>query len=122
MKWNIRSAKRLWKSKVISLSLIVLSQVTLTVQAQASEKLYMQYCVSCHADDGSGEMPGVPDLTEKKDWMLLSETELFQKLNKGFQTPGSTMPMPPRGGAPDLSDKQLLEVIRYLHKVVSINK
>jgi len=95
-------------------------QVIYSEQLKADEKLYNQYCMSCHAEDGSGELPGVPDLTENKKWMKLSESELYMKLDKGFQTPGSIMPMPPRGGAVDLTDKQFLEVIRYFHKMISV--
>lgn len=119
---SIKSVKRICKNEALLIFLIVLSQGVLVEQVHASEKMYMQYCMSCHADDGSGEMPGVPDLTENRQWMRLTESELFKKLDKGFQTPGSVMPMPPRGGAIDISDKHLLDVIRYLHKIVSINK
>ena len=79
-------------------------------------ELYEQYCMSCHADDASGEMPGVPDLIADKSWMQLPEKELLKRMIDGIQTPGSVMIMPPRGGAVNLSDQELMSIIRYMKK------
>lgn len=88
----------------------------LPASVEKPERLYLQYCSSCHADDGAGEMPGVPDLHVNKTWLQRPEAELFNRIEKGFQTPGSPLPMPAKGGAQNLSDQQLLEVIRYMQK------
>lgn len=76
----------------------------------------MNNCVLCHADDGSGAMPGVVDLTENRNWLAFSNTQLLEHVNKGFKTPGSSMAMPPKGGNPELSDKDILSIIEFMRK------
>jgi len=93
--------------------------VVFTVTAYAdinSEKIYMKNCMVCHADDGSGAMPGVADLTESREWLTLSESQLLTRLKKGIQKPGATVTMPPKGGNPDLTDNELKAVINYMRK------
>ena len=82
--------------------------------ATRGEKLYLQNCMVCHADDGSGAMPGVSDLTENKTWLVIDEGNLLVKLNKGIQKQEATMSMPAKGGNPDLTDKNLKEIIDYM--------
>lgn len=122
MRQSTKNEKKLCQSKVLfAFSLLVFLQTSQASVLQP-ENLYFQYCAACHAEDGSGEMPGVPDLMENKSWLKQSEVELFKKMVKGFQSSGSVMAMPPRGGATDLSDKELLEVIKFLQQMVVNNK
>jgi hypothetical protein len=74
MKPSIRNVKRLWKSRILPLILLVLSQAILTEKTLASEELYMKYCMSCHADDGSGEMPGVCSKKKPLIWVVDQKT------------------------------------------------
>ena len=80
------------------------------------ELLYMQNCMVCHADDGSGAMPGVFDLTENRNWSTLPEKQLLDQMNKGIQKPGAAVNMPPKGGNPNLKNKDLLTIISYMRK------
>ena len=80
------------------------------------ENLYLQNCMVCHADDGSGAMPGVSDLTENKAWSVIDEGSLLVKLKKGIQKQGATMNMPAKGGNPNLTDKDLKEIINYMRQ------
>ena len=84
--------------------------------APRGEKLYMQNCMVCHADDGSGAMPGVYDLTENKAWSAINERLLLDKLKKGIQRDGASISMPAKGGNPDLTDKELKEIINYMRQ------
>jgi len=84
--------------------------------ATQGEKLYMQNCMVCHADDGSGAMPGVSDLTENKVWTTIDERSLLAKLKKGIQREGASVSMPAKGGNPDLTDKDLNEIINYMRQ------
>ena len=70
----------------------------------------------CHADDGSGAMPGVSDLSENRTWSTIPESQLLTRLNKGIQTAGSAVSMPPKGGNPDLTDTDLIAIIAYMRK------
>lgn len=90
-----------------------------TVDVKATtrgEKLYVQNCMVCHADDGSGAMPGVTDLNENRAWLAMDKKELLKTLTKGIQKPGAMMGMPAKGGNQDLTDKDLTEIIRYMHE------
>ena len=87
------------------------------IKAEASaEQLYMQNCMVCHADDGSGAMPGVSDLTKNRNWSTIPESQLLARLNKGIQTASSAVNMPPKGGNPNLNDKDLIAIISYMRK------
>lgn len=85
------------------------------VMAQTSgQQLYMQNCMVCHADDGSGGMPGVADLTENRNWSTISEEKLLERIKQGIALPGAAVTMPPNGGNPDLSDSDLKLIIKYM--------
>ena len=106
--------------KVIKIKLFFLCSIfiyTTSVNAASrAEKLYLQNCMVCHADDGSGAMPGVSDLTENKAWSAISERLLLDKLKKGIQRDGASINMPAKGGNPNLTDNDLKEIIRYMRK------
>ena len=76
------------------------------------QQLYLQNCVVCHAEDGSGAMPGVADLTEVRAWSTESEASLLLRIKQGIT--GKTMAMPPSGGNPALSDTDLKKIILYM--------
>ncbi|HEY5734730.1 MAG TPA: c-type cytochrome [Gammaproteobacteria bacterium] len=78
----------------------------------AGGDIYLQSCMVCHGDDGTGAMPGVSDLTENITWSKMPENELLEKLNKGIQ--GETVAMPPKGGNLDLTDSDLRAVLNYM--------
>lgn len=90
--------------------------VVVTRADNFAEQLYSQNCLVCHAEDGKGAMPGIPDLQESRAWSTLTEQELLARLKQGIQTPGSVMMMPPKGGNPDLTDDNLREIIRYMRE------
>lgn len=79
------------------------------------ESLYRTYCAACHGVDGRGLVPGTPDLPKRwkdssPDWQ-----QVFERVRDGFQSPGSPMAMPPRGGS-DLSDSELWDVLAYMRQ------
>jgi len=102
-------------SKLSIMSLIMLFSAN--VQAEKiGELLYMQNCMVCHADDGTGAMPGVFDLTENRNWSTLAEKQLLDQMKKGIKKPGAAVNMPAKGGNPNLKDKELLSIISYMRK------
>lgn len=78
--------------------------------------VYGETCVFCHGAKGKGEIPGVPDLTRKKGPLAKTDAELFRNIADGFESPGSAMAMPARGGNPDLSDEEVHDVLAYLRQ------
>ena len=82
------------------------------------EQVYLQNCLLCHGDDGSGAMPGVPDLMTSRHWMKMDEKVMLERMKKGIQTQGAAMPMPPRGGNPNLSDHEINLSFQYMKKMM----
>lgn len=101
--------------KVLFLSLVCL-YTSGVMAGMSGAQLYMQNCMVCHADDGSGAMPGVSDLTENIAWLTIDEGSLLSKLKQGIQKKGATMSMPAKGGNPDLTDDDLRGMIRYMRQ------
>jgi len=75
-------------------------------------EIFSNICVACHGVDGRGALPGVPDLEER---LGLDDVTLLQHIVKGYQSPGSTMAMPPRGGT-NLSDMDLKKALDYIRQ------
>ena len=84
--------------------------------------IYSQACASCHAANGKGKLPGVPDLTKKGGVLTKPHAALQDHIVNGFKTPGSRIAMPPRGGKRDLTDQDMKDVHAYLHKAFGCAK
>jgi len=78
--------------------------------------IFDQTCVACHAPNGKGALPGVPDFTRKDGRLAKSDDVLLQHIANGYQSPGSPMAMPPRGGNTSLSEGDLRNVLNYLRE------
>ena len=83
---------------------------------KSGEAIFRQTCIACHGSDGRGALPGVPDFTDKQGPLTKSDEMLIKHITEGFQTPGSPMAMPPKGGNPSLSTSDIKTVINYLRK------
>ncbi len=99
--------------KIISLYLVLLFP-SFSYASVSAEDLYLKNCMVCHAEDGSGTMPGVSDLQENLQWSKIEESKLLTRLKLGIQKTGVSMPA--KGGNPNLTDDDLLEIIRYMLK------
>lgn len=84
------------------------------------ESIYPSSCVACHAADGAGVLPGVPDLTPTDGPLALADAGLMKRVAEGFQSPGSPMAMPPRGGNPGLSDEDIKAVVLYMRQEFAV--
>ncbi|MHB1084876.1 MAG: c-type cytochrome [Thiobacillus sp.] len=73
-------------------------------------------CIACHGSDGSGSLPGVPDLIGNNGLLSQDDTVLLKRMTEGFQSPGAAMAMPPRGGDPGLTDADMQAVLNYMRK------
>jgi len=85
-----------------------------TVNADDGKVVFEQTCIACHGGDGKGAIPGVPDFTAKGGLLTKSDAELIDNITNGFQSPGSFMAMPPKGGNPGLSDADVAAVLAYI--------
>jgi len=76
--------------------------------------VYTQTCIACHGDDGKGVVPGAPDFTDNQGPLNKTDEELMNSLINGFQSPGSPMAMPAKGGNSALTIGDLKNVLEYL--------
>lgn len=77
-------------------------------------EVYMSSCIVCHGDDGTAQMPGVPDLNTNTDWSEKTRESLVEWVKLGSQGSDVLIPMPPKGGNPDLSDSDINDVLQYM--------
>ncbi len=81
---------------------------------QAGREVYDSICVACHAEDGAGLVSGVPSFTRADGRLTQSDEVLLRHIIDGYQSPGSPMAMPPRGGDPDLTDQDLRNALSFI--------
>lgn len=90
--------------------------ITVMAIGLTGASVYAQTCVACHGDNGKGALPGIPDFTAAEGPLSQSDDILLLHVSDGFQSPGSTMAMPPRGGNPNLTDADIRAVLGYLRE------
>lgn len=82
------------------------------VSGDTGKTVYESVCVACH---GSG-IPGIPQFGNASAWadrIKLGKETLYEHALLGF-TGKSGMPMPARGGKPDLSDDEVKAAVDYM--------
>jgi len=87
-----------------------------TGNSWSGEEIYAQTCVACHGADGKGALPGVPNFSRADGPLGKSNEILHQNILLGYQSPGSPMAMPPRGGNPELTGADIDLALRYLRE------
>lgn len=80
----------------------------------SGKKVYMTICFACHGLDGKGLVPGTPNLTGKKSALLQESEILRERVLNGYQSKGSPLAMPPKGGNPDLTEEDIDATIAYM--------
>ncbi len=85
-----------------------------SVAGQSGEAIYKGTCIACHGADGKGLLPGAPDFNQADGRLSKSDEVLLNHVMNGFQSPGSPMAMPAKGGNPDLSEADILAVLKYI--------
>ncbi|MBL4799424.1 MAG: cytochrome c [Oleispira sp.] len=88
-----------------------------TTANQSGKSIYENNCVACHGVEGKGALPGVPDFTAKNGRLSKSDGELLSNIITGFQSPGNSMSMPPRGGNSQLSVDDLNAALKHIKKL-----
>lgn len=99
---------------------LVLANLTLPATALAADgkALYETTCIACHGAAAQGVIPGVPDLRQGGR-LAQSDAQLVANILNGFQTPGSPMAMPPKGGNPSLTVEAAQALVDYLRTLAA---
>lgn len=98
----------------------VLLALTLPTSAVAvdGKAMYDTTCIACHGAAAQGMIPGVPDLRQGGR-LAQSDAQLVANILNGFQTPGSPMAMPPKGGNPSLTAEAAQALVEYLRTLTA---
>ncbi len=82
---------------------------------KAGAKIFGGVCISCHGENGQPMIPGVPSFA-KGERLEKSDEQLKNSIKNGVNNPKNPggLVMPPYGGGPKLTDKQLDDVIAYI--------
>lgn len=83
------------------------------------KETYEKTCIACHAADGKGAFPGTPDFTDSAGALSKSDDVLINHITNGFQSAGSPMAMPPKGGNPSLTEKDIKAVLKHIREAFS---
>ncbi len=83
---------------------------------QSGEQIYEQTCIACHGSNGQGTIPGVPKFSDR---LSKGDENLLNSITNGFQTEGSPMAMPAKGGNSSLTDADIKEVLSYIRQSFS---
>lgn len=95
---------------IASLFLLGASQTAVAAEGKA---LYEASCIACHGAKARGAIPGVPDLA-KGGRLSKPDAELVANILNGFQSKGSPMAMPPKGGNPNLTAADAQALVTYM--------
>ena len=86
-----------------------------TTEALSGESVYQTTCIACHGADGAGILPGTPNFTSAKSPLATkTQDELLRNMLNGFQSKGSPMAMPAKGGNPVLGEQDMRNVLDYM--------
>lgn len=91
------------------------------VDAADGKALYATSCIACHGPKAQGAIPGVPNLAKNKR-LAQPDAVLVANILNGFQTKGSPMAMPPKGGNPNLTPADAQALVIYMRTLVGTTK
>ncbi len=86
------------------------------------KEVYGGTCIYCHGANGKGEIPGAPDFTKKNGVLSKSDEQLITNITNGFESFGAVMPMPAKGGNPDLTDEDIANVLAFMKEKYVVEK
>lgn len=109
-------SKSITASAVFFLALAPFLQTTaIAGNPEAGGAIFDSVCANCHGRDGQTNVPGMP-VFANGDRLEKTDDQLKMSIMRGVNNPDNpaAMSMPPYGGGPALSDKQLSDVISYI--------
>lgn len=106
------------KSLLVALVLILdLGISPPEAKAESSgEDLYFETCSICHGDDGTGAMPGIPDMSGAKGPLWKSDKDLISTIINGVERSDLPTPMPAKGGNDDLDFEKARSILEFMRR------
>jgi mono/diheme cytochrome c family protein len=101
-------------TRAVALPIAQTVPVSVSADAVPGEQTYKQTCIACHGANGKGAVPGAPNLTNPSGPLSKADAELIERIINGFQSEGSPMAMPPKGGNPSLTEADIQNVVEYM--------
>lgn len=104
------------KKSILTFCAVILGAILASsaFATDSGKAIYESACSTCHGANGKGTLPGVPDFTKKGGVLSERDAVLIQRITAGYQSPGSPMAMPPKGGDSSLTGDQIEQVLSYL--------
>ena len=104
--------------KTVVVVLLLVSYVSFGQKKNVNEgqKIYTQYCLACHQEDGSG-VPNMNPPLRKSDWVVGDKTKLINVILKGLDEEIEVNGDSYRGIMAShsfLTDKQIAEVLTFI--------
>lgn len=81
---------------------------------EKGKTVFMGTCFACHGVDGKGLIPGTPNLRGKKSPLHNEDSVIKERILNGYQSEGSPLAMPPKGGNANLTPEDVDAVIAYM--------
>jgi cytochrome c5 len=100
--------------KLMSCFVVVTFTLSASAIAMTGKQIYEKTCVTCHGDDGKGKVPGAANFTDANGPLTQSDKVLMKHIINGYQSPGSPMAMPAKGGNAALTDADLQDALKYI--------
>lgn len=99
-------------SKIGCAVALTLSATVVTAEDDPGQKIFERNCDVCHGGWGGYGAPGVGNYDAWRPALRRGEKGMMHSVLNGQNS------MPPRGGNPTLSDKELLAAVRWIIKTV----
>lgn len=93
---------------------LILVLPVISAHALTGKEVYTQTCIACHGANGQGTVPGAANFTQENGPLSKTDKVLLDHIINGFQSPGSPMAMPARGGNPKLTDDDIKSALQYI--------
>jgi len=98
----------------VKIKTVSVAQENVVSSGLTGEQIYAQTCIACHGGNGTGMVPGAPNFPSKNSPLSKSDDELVKNITNGYQTPGSPMAMPAKGGNAKLNAEDIRNVLSYI--------
>lgn len=89
---------------------------SIALDLEKGKSIFETTCFACHGKDGRGTIPGVPDFTRKNSSLDKTDAILIKNIWEGYQSPGSPLAMPPKGGNPSLTQEDIRKLLVYIRR------